>query len=175
MARTVGFDYQPTLHGELLLLRPLRADDFGPLYAAAADPAIWEQHPIKDRHEEEVFRPYFDSLLASGEALVVVERATGSVIGVSRYHGFDAERSEVEIGWTFLARRYWGGVYNGELKQLMLRHAFARVRSVVFLVSPGNVRSQRAVEKLGAVRIGMRPDAFGLTSVTYRLDAPSAP
>jgi RimJ/RimL family protein N-acetyltransferase len=175
MAGTGGFDYQPTLRGELLLLRPLRADDYPSLYAAAADPAVWEQHQIKDRHEEAVFRPYFDSLLASGEALVVVERATGAVIGVSRYHGFDAERSEVEIGWTFLARQYWGGVYNRELKQLMLRHAFMRVSSVVFLVSPGNIRSQRAVEKLGAVRIGLRPDAFGLTSVTYRLDASSAP
>jgi N-acetyltransferase len=171
---TTGFDYQPTLRGELLLLRPLRPEDFGPLHAAAADPAIWEQHQIKDRHREEVFRPYFDSLLASQEALVVIDRASGSVIGMSRFHGYDPEGSEVEIGWTFLARAYWGGVYNGELKELMLRHAFARVRSVVFLVSPGNLRSRRAVEKLGAVRIGRRPDASGSRSITYRLDAPDA-
>jgi Acetyltransferase (GNAT) domain len=61
---------------------------------------------------------------------------TGSVIGMSRFHGYDAEKSEVEIGWTFLARAYWGGTYNRELKSLMLRHALRRVRRVVFLVSP---------------------------------------
>jgi RimJ/RimL family protein N-acetyltransferase len=165
------FEYQPTLSGDLLLLRPLRADDYGPLYAAAADAATWEQHQIKDRHLEEVFRPYFCSLLGSNEALVAVERVTGSVIGMSRFHGYDAEKSEVEIGWTFLARAYWGGTYNRELKSLMLRHALRRVRRVVFLVSPQNIRSQRAVEKLGAVRVGWRPDASGLRSIVYELEA----
>ena len=51
---------------------------------------------------------------------------------------------EIEIGWTFLARSHWGGTYNGEMKQLMLRHAFKFVNSVIFLVGPQNLRSQRA-------------------------------
>lgn len=164
-----GFDYQPSLSGDLLWLRPLCADDFGALYAVAADPGIWEQHPVKDRHREEVFRPYFDWLLSSCDALVAIDRATGEIVGMSRFYGHDPQRSEVEIGWTFLARSHWGGTYNRELKHLMLHHAFRYVRSVVFLVSPDNIRSRRAVEKIGAVRFGSRPDAAGRESIAYRI------
>ncbi len=166
-----GFDYQPSLSGGLVQLRPLRADDFTALHAAAADPGIWEQHPVKDRHREEVFRPYFETLLSVREALVVLDRATSEIIGMSRFHGYDPQRSEVEIGWTFLARSYWGGTFNRELKDLMLSHAFRFVRSVVFLVGPENVRSRRAVEKIGGVRVGSRPDAGGRESVAYRIDS----
>jgi RimJ/RimL family protein N-acetyltransferase len=163
------FDYQPTLTGSLLRLRPLRADDFTALHAAAADPRIWEQHPVKDRHREDVFRPYFETLLRSREALVAVDRATDEIVGMSRFHGYDPERSEVEIGWTFLARTHWGG--NRELKSLMLSHAFRFVRTVVFLVSPDNIRSRRAVEKIGGVHFGSRPDAGGRESIAYRIES----
>lgn len=145
------FDAQPILRGERLELRPLRPADWAALYAVASDPLIWEQHPARNRHELAVFRAFFDEALAGGSAFVVVDRANGLVIGSSRFHGYDAAKSEVEIGWTFLARLYWGGVYNGELKRLMLEHAFRFVDSVVFVVGPGNVRSQRAVAKLGAI------------------------
>jgi RimJ/RimL family protein N-acetyltransferase len=126
---------------------------------------------VRDRHREEVFRPYFDTLLSSREALVAVDRATGQIVGMSRFHGYDPQRSEVEIGWTFLARSHWGGTYNRELKNLMLSHAFRFVQSVVFLVSPENVRSQRAVEKIGGVRFGSRPDATGRESIAYRIES----
>jgi len=165
------FDYQPSLSGKLLQLRPLHRHDFAALHAAASDPRIWEQHPVKDRHREEVFQPYFEALLDSREALVALDRATGAIVGMSRFHGYDQQRSEVEIGWTFLARSYWGGTYNRELKDLMLRHAFRFVRTVVFLVGPENVRSQRAVEKIGGVRFGSRPDADGRESSAYRIES----
>jgi N-acetyltransferase len=141
------------------------------LHAVAADPGIWAQHPMKDRHREEVFRPYFETLLRSREALVALDRATGAIIGMSRFHAYDPQRSEVEIGWTFLARSHWGGTYNRELKTLMLSHAFRFVRFVVFLVSPENIRSQRAIEKLGAVRFGSRPDDAGRENVAYRIES----
>ena len=150
-------------------MRPLRAGDFAELYAAASDPRIWEQHPVSNRHEEAVFRAYFAEHLASGETLAVLDRSNGRIVGQSRFHGFDAERSEVEIGWTFLARSHWGGEYNGEMKRLMLDHAFRYVERVVFLIHPENLRSQRAVEKLGAVRAGSRPDGAGRDSFVYEL------
>src|SRR5262245_8755224 len=146
------FDYQPVLKGELVELRPLTAEDYDDLYAVAADPLIWEQHPVKERSERQGFQLFFREALASGGALIVIDNRTQRVIGSSRFHGFDYEKSEVEIGWTFLARSHWGGRYNGEMKRLMLQHAFQFVRSVVFLIGPHNVRSQRAVEKIGAVR-----------------------
>ncbi len=167
----MSFDLQPVLKSELLELRPLRSDDLDDLYAVAADRLIWEQHPDSDRHEVEVFRAFFDEAMASGGALIAVDSRTQRVIGSSRYHGYDEERSEVEIGWTFLARSHWGGVYNGEMKRLMLEHAFRFVKGVLFFVGPQNLRSQRAVEKIGGVRAGSRPDADGLESYVYRITA----
>jgi RimJ/RimL family protein N-acetyltransferase len=163
------FDLQPVLKGELLEMKPLRAGDFDDLYAVASDPLIWEQHPARDRHEEAVFKEFFREAMESGGALVAVDSRTGRVIGSSRFYGYDEEKSEVEIGWTFLARSHWGGVYNGEMKRLMLDHAFRFVRSVVFLIGPQNLRSQRAVEKIGGVRAGSRTDASGRESVVYRI------
>ena len=165
------FDLQPHLTGDLLELRPLAAEDFRDLFAVAADPLIWEQHPNRDRYQEEVFAAFFREALASGGALVAVDRTNGRVIGSSRFHGYDEQKSEVEIGWTFLARSYWGGAYNGEMKQLMLRHAFRFVKSVIFVVGPHNLRSRRAVEKIGGVLAGSRLDASGRESVVYRIEA----
>ena len=166
------FDPQPTLGGELVDLRPLRADDWEALYAVASDPLIWEQHPSSDRHREPVFREFFRGALESGGALIVLDAGTSRVIGSSRYHGHDPVRREVEIGWTFLARSRWGGRHNGELKRLMLGHAFRFVERVIFLVGPNNLRSQRAVEKLGAARAGSRRDGSGRESFVYALTAP---
>jgi N-acetyltransferase len=168
----MSFDLQPALQGELLQLRPLRPDDWNDLYAVASDPLIWELHPVKDRFKEEVFRRFFREALESGGALIVIDSEDGRVIGASRFHGYDEEKSEIEIGWTFLARSHWGGVYNKELKDLMLRHAFRFVRSVVFLVGQQNFRSQKALEKIGAVRAGSRPDGRGRERLVYQITSP---
>jgi len=165
------FDLQPCLKGELLELRPLREDDFGDLYAVAADPLIWEQHPNRDRYQIEVFKRFFQEALDSQSALAVIDKKDRRIIGCSRYHGYDEKRGEIEIGWTFLARSHWGGTYNRELKRLMLRHAFQFVSSVIFLVGPANIRSQRSVEKIGAVRAGSRRDGSGRRSLAYRIEA----
>lgn len=164
----MSFDRQPVLSSDLVLLRPVRPDDAEPLRRIAADPLLWEQHPAKDRTEEPVFRAWFEDALASGGALVAQDRVDGEVFGASRYvlRGPDA----VEIGWTFLARSRWGGRWNGEVKRLMLDHAFATLPTVVFTVHADNVRSQRAVERLGAQRTGTHVDGQGLHQVTYRLD-----
>ena len=100
---------------------------------------------------------------------MALDRADGRIIGSSRYHGYDAEQSVVEIGWTFLARAYWGGRYNGEMKRLMLQHAFRSVDRVLFVIGPENRRSQRAVEKIGAVRSGSTQDVRGRERVVYEL------
>lgn len=165
------FELQPHLMGELIELRPLREDDFAALFAVASDPLIWEQHPNSDRYQEEVFRAFFRDAMQSGGALVALDRKTGRVIGSSRYFGYDETNSEVEIGWSFLARSHWGGVYNGEIKRLMLAHAFGFVDSVVFLVGPMNYRSQRAVEKIGGIREGTRLNSIGKESVLFRIRA----
>jgi N-acetyltransferase len=165
----VSFELQPTLHGTLLSLRPLRPEDFGALYAAASDPRIWEQHPSSDRYQEPVFRAYFRDALASGGALLVRDNKDGQVIGSSRFHGYSERAREIEIGWTFLIRSHWGGPCNREMKQLMLTHAARFVDRVLFVVGARNRRSQRAVEKLGAERSGTRRQADGREDVVYTL------
>lgn len=150
------FDLQPTLRGSLVELRPLRPDDFDALFVVASDPLIWEQHPDKSRSTLEGFRRFFQGALDSGGAFVAFDAHTKAVIGSSRYFGYHEKQSEVEIGWTFLARSHWGGAWNGEMKELMLRHAFRFVRQVVFMIAAENFRSQRAVEKIGGVRSGTR-------------------
>lgn len=147
-------ELQPRLVGELLELRPLRPDDWDELFAAASDPLIWEQHPSPDRYQEEVFRKYFQGALDSGGALVAIDRASGSIVGSSRYHGYNAQASVVEIGFTFLVRSLWGGKYNGEMKRLMIDHAFRFVENVTFRVGTNNWRSRKAVEKIGGVLTG---------------------
>ena len=163
------FDRQPTLTGELLELRPLRPEDWPALFAVASDPLIWEQHPDSDRYKEDVFRQFFAEALSSGGALAAIDRATGQIVGSSRYHVFDATKRVIEIGWTFLARRHWGGRYNGEMKRLMLEHAFKTVDEVVFIIGPENHRSRRAVEKIGASYRGVTRDAKGRERVVYGL------
>jgi RimJ/RimL family protein N-acetyltransferase len=169
------FELQPTLNGELIHLRPLRPEDWDDLYAVASDPLIWEQHPMHDRHRIDVFRGFFREALESGGALIVIDSKDGRVIGSSRFDGYDEDKSEIEIGWTFLARSHWGGLYNGEMKRLMLGHAFRFVRSVILLVGPQNLRSQRAVERIGGVRVGSRTDASGRESFVYQITAPLSP
>jgi len=165
------FDLQPILKGKLLELRPLRPGDFPDLYAVASDPLIWEQHPAKDRCQEEVFQQFFQKALDSGGAFVAIDRKDGRVIGTSRFHDYDPGKNQIEVGFTFLARSHWGGAYNREMKELMLRHAFNCVERVVFLIDPKNFRSQRAVEKIGGVRAGSRQNAEGRDSFVYELTA----
>jgi RimJ/RimL family protein N-acetyltransferase len=167
----MSFELQPVLKGELLILRPLRPEDFDDLYAVASDPLIWEQHPANDRYQPEVFLQFFRGALESGGAFIALDAKDGRVIGFSRFNGYDEQASEIEIGWTFLARTHWGGIYNREMKQLMLQHAFRFVKTVIFLVGPQNMRSQRAMEKIGGVRAGSRTDQAGQTSFVYQITA----
>ncbi len=158
------FDLQPTLRGTLLELRPLRREDFDDLFTVAADPLIWEQHPASNRYQPAVFRIFFDEALNSGGALIALDTVDGRV-------AYDPASGQVEIGWTFLARSHWGGRHNAEMKHLMLEHAFRFVDRVVFVVGIHNRRSQRAIEKIGAVRVGSRPDANGHDSFVYEITA----
>lgn len=159
------FDRQPTLTSGLLTLRPLQPEDRDRLFAAASDPLIWELHPARERYKPEVFHPYFEEAIQSGGALAVIENSTRELIGTSRYHGYDEAKSEIEIGWTFLIRRCWGGEFNREMKRLMLAHAFQYVDSVIFVVGPNNLRSQKALTKLGAIPEQPRADGSLVYSI----------
>ena len=164
----MSVDLQPTLRGALLEMRPLRADDWDALYAAASDPLIWEQHPERLRYTEPVFREVFRVALASGSALVAIDLADGRVVGSSRYNDYNPASRTIEIGWSFLVRSHWGGRYNAEMKRLMLDHIFAFVDEVHFVIGPQNMRSQQAIQRLGGELLGMRT-VRGAENVVFRM------
>lgn len=168
-------DLQPTLIGETITLRPLKSADFPALYQAASDPKIWEQHPDSTRYECDAFEErYFLGAVASGGALVALENSTGRIIGSSRYYEWNPDKQEIAIGYTFLEQQHWGTRTNREMKQLMLDHVFKQARLVWFHVGEINLRSRRAVEKLGAILSHQEErelDGKAYVQLYYKLDA----
>ena len=145
------FDFQPMLRGPTITLRPLVAEDFDALHAAAADPLIWEQHPDPMRHDRAIFAErFFADAVRSGSAFIVTDNATGTVIGSSRFYEWEPDKRAVAIGFTFLARSHWGGPANAEMKRLMLDHAFLWADTVWLHIGAANLRSRKAAEKIGA-------------------------
>lgn len=142
-------DRQPILEGERLLLRPLASGDREALHRVASDPLIWEQHPAHDRWKPEVFDEFLDDAFREGGALVVLLKSEDRIVGSSQFRPCPIAPSEMEIGWTFLARDQWGTGTNQEMKRLMLAHALASVPRVLFRVGETNWRSRKAMEKIG--------------------------
>ncbi len=142
-------EFQPTLSGNIVSLAPLRAEDFEALFAAASDPEIWALHPMHTRWQRDVFTAFFEESLSSRGGLCVRDAATGAIIGHSRFSTEFSQGDEVEIGWSFLTRAYWGGPANREKKTLMMDHAFGFTAQIIYRVGEANWRSRRAVEKLG--------------------------
>lgn len=146
-------DLQPTLENELVILRPLREDDFESLYHVAKDPLIWEQHPNNDRYKREVYTEFFKDSIESRGALLIRDKSSNEVIGSTRFKLVNGAESAVEIGWSFLSRKYWGGTYNKSVKKLMIDYAFDSLEDVIFYIGKDNLRSQKSVEKIGAKKI----------------------
>lgn len=148
------FDLQPTLEDELIRAVPLKAGDFEKLYAVASDPLIWAQHPNKDRYKRDVFENFFKGAMESKGAFIVYDQASGNVVGSSRYYEPNEENHSVAVGYTFIGRDFWGKGHNAALKKLMLDYAFQFVEKVILHIGATNYRSQKATEKLGAVKVG---------------------
>jgi RimJ/RimL family protein N-acetyltransferase len=144
------FNFQPFLTGSTIKIRPLANNDYSEMQQCAADKEIWLGHPAKDRYKEEIFSPMFAQSIAAKACVVVCELSTDKIIGWSRYYIGDDGPDDISIGFTFLARKYWGGNTNKELKTMMLNHAFNKFARVWFHIDPSNIRSQRATLKLGA-------------------------
>jgi RimJ/RimL family protein N-acetyltransferase len=144
---------QPTLENEFVRLLPLQVSDFEELYEVASDSLIWEQHPNKDRYKREVFQNFFDGALLSGGAFKIIDLITGNCIGSTRFYDLDIENKSILIGYTFYDRNYWGSTYNPKVKKLMLDYSFQHLEKVFFHIGAQNIRSQKAIERLGATKV----------------------
>ena len=145
---------QPTdLKNNLVWLEPLKQEHFEELYLVASDPLIWEQHPNPDRYKLDAFTNYFKGAMESGGAFIIRDTLSGKALGSSRYCAYDAANKEIQIGYTFFARSCWGKSINKEVKTLMLNHAFNYVDKVAFYVGANNIRSQKAMERIGGIKV----------------------
>ena len=146
--------WQPThLQNEVIKLIPLQEIDFEELYSVASDPLVWEQHPNKLRYQRDVFQNYFEGALQSKGAFLIRDTKTNEPIGSSRFYDYNKNDNSILIGYTFIGRQFWGNGYNKALKKAMLDYAFQFVDSVYFHIGAFNIRSQKALEKIGGVKI----------------------
>jgi len=156
----MNFSVQPVLENEEFQLIPLQQGDFESLYKVASEPEVWEQHPNKDRYKKEVFENFFRGAMESKGAFKIIEKATGDVLGSSRYYDFDEKDNHIFIGYTFYGTKSWGKGINPQVKKLMLDYIFQFVNKVHFHVGKENFRSQKAMEKLGGKKIAEEEVAY---------------
>lgn len=151
-------DLQPTLSNELVTLKPLLKEDFELLYKVASDKLLWEQHPNFDRYKKEVFEDFFQKAIESKGAFTIFDTITNEIIGSTRFYNYDEATKTIVIGYTFIDRKLWGTSYNASVKKVMIDYAFQFVEKIQFHVGETNFRSQKAVEKLGAIKSGKTAD-----------------
>jgi len=148
------FDLQPNhLKNNLISLSPLQENDFEELYAVANDEQLWEQHPNKLRYQRAVFQNFFEGAMVSGGAFLIRDSKTNEIVGSSRFYDYNETENSILIGYTFIGRKFWGNNYNKSLKKLMLDYAFQHVNKVYFHIGAFNIRSQKAIEKIGAIKV----------------------
>ncbi len=148
----MNFSIQPTLENENMKLIPLWEDDFERLYEVASDFKIWEQHPNKDRYKREVFKTFFEGALQSKGAFLILDKVSNEIAGSTRFYDFDESDNSIFIGYTFYSTKFWGNGLNSQVKKLMLDYIFQFAEKVNFHVGAENYRSQKAMEKLGAIK-----------------------
>ncbi|APC96239.1 GNAT family N-acetyltransferase [Francisella frigiditurris] len=146
-------DFKVTLKNETIQLIQMEEKHFEDLYKVASDPKIWEQH-FDERWKLDVFQKYFDIGLANKEGcFVIIDLKKNQIIGSTRFYRYDPKDQSVKIGYTFISTEYWGSKINRIIKKLMLDYAFEYLERVYFDVWEYNYRSQKAVEKLGAIKV----------------------
>lgn len=164
---------QPVLKDENVVLKPLSIDDFEKLYQVARDPEVWAMHPNKERYKRPVFQNFFEGALASKGAFLVVDRKTQEVLGSTRFYEFNPDTKSVLIGYTFYGTKWWGKNINSTVKKLMLDYIFREVDQVIFHVGKDNVRSVKAMTKLGAENTGEEEIAYygedSRTNIVFRI------
>ncbi len=145
---------QPTLENDYVILLPLKPEDFESLFAVASDPTVWEQHPNKDRYKREVFQTFFEGAIQSKGAFKIIDKQTHQVIGSTRFYDYNEADKSILIGYTFYGKSYWGKGINLSVKKIMLDYIFQFVSVVNFHIGAGNIRSQIAITRLGALKAG---------------------
>ncbi|MGO4818756.1 GNAT family N-acetyltransferase [Flavobacterium sp. W22_SRS_FP1] len=150
----MNFDIQSILENDKISLFPLLEKDFEDLYEVAADPKIWEQHPNKDRWKKEEFKNFFEGAIKSKGAFKIIDKTNGKLLGSTRFYDYNKQESSILIGYTFYSTQSWGKGINNSVKTIMLNYIFQFVSKVYFHIGEDNIRSQIAISRLKAIKIG---------------------
>jgi len=163
----------PKLKGKHVYLELLREEHREIIRQLAKDERIWEFNRMLliDETYDEQFDSYFAFAMdpqARGEQHAFVIRTAGKkeIIGMTRFYELNEKHKRVAIGYTWYVPSVWRKVYNKECKLLLLQYAFEEMRfnRVELTVASQNIRSQKAVEKIGGVKEGI------MRKHTYRND-----
>ncbi|CAI6241227.1 GNAT family N-acetyltransferase [Bacillus subtilis] len=169
------------LTGELIRVVPMDKSHIQGLYEAAKDENIWAHLPktITTLHDMEAF---VEEALQTKECgtefpFVIIHRESGKIVGTTRFLYMSSASRSLEIGWTWFHPSVWGTSVNSECKYLLLQYCFERLNTirVQFKTDERNIRSQKAIERLGAVKEGIlrnqmiRKDGTFRNSVFYSL------
>ena len=148
----MNFSIQPKLENPNIELIPLQENDFERLYEVGSDPAVWANHPNPNRYQLETFKIFFQGAVESGGAYLVSDKKSGEIAGSTRFYDYNETDKSILIGYTFYAVKFWGKGLNHQAKTLMLDYIFQFVNKVIFHVGASNIRSQKAMEKLSAIK-----------------------
>lgn len=162
-----GFmNFKCEFENNYLRLFQAQNSDFEKLYLVAKDPKIWEQHPENDRWKKSKFSLFFKNGLSNEFGLLIVfDKRDNNFIGSTRFYGYDINNSAIRVGFTFISKEYWGTTVNFHIKKMMLDYAFNFVHNIFFDIGVNNIRSRKAVEKIGARLVIDSPTG----NVVYRI------
>lgn len=152
---------QPVLEGCHVLLRPMVRGDGPAIVEAASDGKLWELFytvvPGPETIDSYLDRAEREQDWGRINPFVVIDKASGEIVGATRYMRMNAPHRRLEIGTTFYASRVQRSPINSETKLLLLTHAFEAMDCVCvqFRTDHFNFASQRAIERLGAKRDGL--------------------
>lgn len=180
----MGFDTEiapAELDGKRVRLVPMAPEHIDALSEAAADPAIWRYMPVKTETPADIaghFRRAIDQRSAGNELhFAIFDKEHGKIVGSTAFLDITPAHKALEIGWTWLNPSVWRTSVNTECKYLLLTYAFETLGAirVFFKTDARNERSQKALERIGAVREGVlrhhriMPDGYLRDSVYFSI------
>ena len=163
----MNLEFTTPLEDETIKLVQVEKKHFSDLYNVAKDPKLWDQHNAKDRWQKEIFSKFFNKGLDNENGLLaIIDKKNNEIIGSTRYY---PHKEKLSIGYTFISRKYWGTSTNFQVKKLMLDHAYQFTDEIYFHIWSNNIRSQKAVQKLGAEYLGSWDEPDQRNHLTYIL------
>ena len=142
--------------GPTVQLQPLKEDHFEELVNLGNDKAIWQHIPVAMNTQFDRLQALISGMVEKGKGtqfpFAILHKASGRLIGSTRFMDMHQQHLKLEIGWTWLHPDHWGTRANPECKLLLLSHCFEvlKTRRVHLKTDEHNIRSRKAIAKIGA-------------------------